>query len=319
MITIRLMREEDTDAVRQVDVAAFGAWWRQLTGDTTEQPQRTRTSVLACREKDPKGCFVAEEGGHMVGLVFSRTWGGVGWFGTFAVLPEYQGRGIGKRLIAASLDYLCQDPKRVIGLETMPESPYNLGLYLRRGFQARFPTLLLSKDLEPSAEGNVDLPRWSRASAETQERWLSDLRKATGRIYPRLDYTKEIISTARHGLGETLALTDDATAIGLSTMWLVSSRQGQGEESANVQVLALHPAYTGEETFRALLDATEALASAHGKRKLTLSLNGRHAWALERLLRWGYRVERAMARMVLQGTDEGPCTDGYANLSRWAG
>jgi len=26
-----------------------------------------------------------------IGFIFSRTWGGVGWFGTFAVLPEYQG------------------------------------------------------------------------------------------------------------------------------------------------------------------------------------------------------------------------------------
>jgi ribosomal protein S18 acetylase RimI-like enzyme len=97
------------------------------------------TNVLTLRENDPEGCFVAEEEGRVVGLVFSRTWGGVGWFGTFAVLLKYQGRGIGKRLIAASLDYLRQDPGRVrvIGLETMPESPYSPGLYLRRGLQAR--------------------------------------------------------------------------------------------------------------------------------------------------------------------------------------
>ena len=319
MSTIRLMREEDTDAVRQVDALAFGAWWRQLTGETAGRPQRTFISVLACREKDPEGCFVAEGDGRVVGLVFSRTWGGVGWFGTFAVLPEYQGRGIGRQLIAASLDYLRQDPERVIGLETMPESPYNLGLYLRRGFQVRLPTLLLSKDLKPSIKGEADLLRWSRASAKTRERWLADLREATGRIYPRLDYTKEIISTARHGLGETLVLTDGVRAVGLSITWLVSSREGKGEEWASVQILALHPAHTNERLFRTLLDATEALAHTHGKRKLTLSVNGRHAWALEQLLRWGYRVERAMVRMVLKGTDKGPPTDGCVNLSRWAG
>lgn len=319
MTIIRLMCKKDTDAIRQVDVAAFSAWWRQPTGDTTGRPQRTRTSVLACQEKDPQGCFVAEEAGRVVGLIFSHTWGGVGWFGTFAVLPEYQGRGIGKRLIAASLDYLHRDPDRVIGLETMPESPYNLGLYLRRGFQSRLPTFLLSKDLGPSAKGNVDLPRWSQASAETRERWLTDLRDATGRIYPRLDYTKEIISTTRHGLGETLALTDGAEAIGLSTTWLVGSREGQGEGPASIQVLALHPGYADEETFRALLDATEALARGHGKQELTLPVNGRHTQALKWLLEWGYRVERAMVRMVLEGTDEGPFTDDYVNLSRWAG
>jgi ribosomal protein S18 acetylase RimI-like enzyme len=319
MITIRLMREEDASAVRRVDALAFGTWWRQLTGDSAELPQRTHANVLALRKKDPEGCFVAEEDGRVLGFVFSRTWGGVGWFGTFAVLPEYQGRGIGRQLIAASLDYLRQDPGRVIGLETMPESPYNLGLYLRRGFQARLPTFLLSKPLTRPTTDGIDLPYWSSVGAKTRERWLTDLREATGRIQPRLDYTKEIVSTARHDVGKTLMLTDGARAVGLSTVWLLSSREGQGEELASVQVLALHPAYTDEDTFRVLLGATEDLACARGKQKLALPVNGRYAWGLERLLGWGYRVERAMVRMVLEGTDGGPSNDGHVNLSRWAG
>lgn len=302
-----------------MEAAAFGSWWQQLTGKTAERPQRTRISILTCQEKDPEGCFVAEEEGRVVGLIFSRTWGGVGWFGTFAVLPECQGRGVGKQLIAASLDYLRQEPNRVIGLETMPESPYNLGLYLRQGFQACFPTLLLSRTLEQPAGGNVDLPRWSSAGAGTRERWLADLREATGRIYPALDYTKEITSTAQHGLGETLVLIDGGRDVGMSTVWLVSSREGRGKELASVHVLALHPDYTDDETFRALLNGSEALARAHGRQKLMVSVNGRHAWALEQLLGWGYRVERAMVRLGLKGTDEGPSVDGYVNLSRWAG
>lgn len=319
MITIRPMRDEDADAVREVDAVAFWTWERQVRGEAAQRQRRTRTNVLACREKDPEGCCVADDGQRVVGFIFSRTWGGVGWFGTFAVLPECQGRGIGQQLIAASLEYLRQDPRRVIGLETMPGSPYNLGLYLRQGFQARFPTLLLSKNLEQRALDGVDLPRWSTASAGTRERWLADLREVTGRIQPRLDYTKEIISTARNGLGETMVLADGARAIGMSVVWLVGSREGLGEERASTHILALHPVHTDEEAFRALLGASEALARARGKRKLTLPVNARHAWALERLLEWGYRVERAMVRMVLEGTDEGPSTDNCVNLSRWAG
>jgi hypothetical protein len=48
-------------------------------------------------------------------------------------------------------------------------------------------------------------------------------------------------------------------------------------------------------------------------------VNARHAWALERLLEAGYRVERLSARMILAGTSADPSTDGYVNLSRWAG
>ena len=163
MRTIRKMRQEDADVVRHVDAVAFGAWISQERKEQAQLCQRTRTNVLACWEKATDGCFVTEEDGRVVGFIFSRAWGGVGWFGTFAVLPSYQDHGIGKQLIAARLAYLRQDPDRVIGLETMPESPYNLGFYLRQGFHPHFPTFLLSKTLVPSGKDIADLPRWSSA------------------------------------------------------------------------------------------------------------------------------------------------------------
>jgi len=319
VVTIRLMREEDVHTIREVDAVAFWTWEKQLKGETAQLYRRTPTNVLVSREKDPEGCFVAEEGDHVVGFIFSRTWGSVGWFGTFAVLPEYQGRGIGQQLVTASLEYLRQDPGRVIGLETMAGSPYNLGLYLRQGFQARFPTLLLSKALEQPTADDVDLPRWAQAEAGTRKRWLAELREATWQMLPGLDYSKEITSTARHSLGETLVLTHGVKAVGMSTVWLVSSCEGWGEEWASVQALTLHPDHTGDDTFRALLDATEALARTGGKQKVTMAVNARHTWALERLLKWGYRVERMAVHMVLKRTDDGPCTDGCVDLSRWAG
>jgi ribosomal protein S18 acetylase RimI-like enzyme len=319
MSTIRLMRKGDADAVRCVDSASFGAWWGQQAGETVDVPRRTRANVLACLEKDPEGCFVAEEGERIVGMIFSRTWGGVGWFGTFAVLPEYQGRGIGRQLIAASLEYLRRDAGRVIGLETMPESAYNLGLYLKRGFQPHSLTLSLSKELAAPAAGRDELMCWSQVSEKTQGRWLADLREATGRLCPGLDYSKEVVSTAQHGLGETLVLEDRAQAIGLSTVWLTSSREGWGEERAAVQVLALHPDYTDKETLCALLRATERLALNHGKRQLALPVNTHHDRALGWLFNLGYRVDRAMVRLVLKGTAGGPSQDDLVNLSRWAG
>jgi ribosomal protein S18 acetylase RimI-like enzyme len=319
MTTIRLMQEADLDAVRRVDAVAFGAWWEQLTGKDEKLPPRTRANVLALLEKDPGGCFVAEEERRVVGLIFSRTWGSVAWLGTFAVLPDYQRRGIGQRLLAASLHYLRQTPYRVIGLETMPDITYNLGLYLKQGFLPALPTLLLSKRLEPATGGEIRLDRWSRVDAETRQSWLSELRVVTDRVRPGLDYSKEITSTARHGLGETLVLTSHARAIGLSSIWLKSSRESVNPDTASIQIMALDPACTSGDSFRALVGASESLASAHRKSEIVVPVNARHAGALRQLLDAGYRVERYSARMVLAGTEVSPPTDEHVNLSRWAG
>jgi ribosomal protein S18 acetylase RimI-like enzyme len=319
MSDIRMMHEDDLEHVIAIEAAAFGAWHRQTYGGGGDVAPRTRTNVLSCLAKDPAGCFVAREDDQPVGFIFSRTWGSVGWFGTFSVLPEWQGQGIGKQLLAASLGYLRQGPGRVIGLSTMPESPANLGLYLKHGFQVRHLTLLLRKSLAGSAEPTAGLPRWSRATPATRARWLASLRAASGRIHPGLDYSKEIVTTAEYQQGDTAVLAEGGQAAGMAVVWLASSRQGQEAPFAVMQALVLDPAHTGAGRFRALLAGAESMVRASGLDEILVPVNARHTWALAQLLRWDYRVMRAMVRMVLAGTDRGPAVDRHVNLVRWAG
>lgn len=319
MSHIRIMQEGDLEQVIEIEAAAFGAWHRRTYGRESGIPQRRRTNVRSCLVKDPAGCFVAEEDEHLVGFIFSRTWGSVGWFGTFSVLPEWQEQGIGKRLIAASLGYLRQRPGRVIGLSTMPESPYNLGLYLKLGFQMRHVTLFLRKSLKESPETLSKLPEWSQATPASQESWLVSLREVSERIHPGLDYSKEIEVTAQYEQGETVILTERGQAVGMAVVWLTSGRQGQAATYGNTQVLVLDPSHTDGNRFRALLTGAEAMVRARGVEEIILPVNAQHTWALERLLHWEYRVERAMLRMVLAGTDGGPTVDHHVNLVRWAG
>jgi ribosomal protein S18 acetylase RimI-like enzyme len=319
MSNIRTMQEDDLDRIIEIEAAAFGAWYRQTHGGEADIPRRTRTNVRSCQVKDPAGCFVAQEDDQIVGFVLSRTWGSVGWFGTFSVLPEWQGQGIGKQLVAASLGYLRQRPDRVIGLSTMPESPYNLGLYLKMGFQMRHLTLFLRKSLAGLPESPIELPRWSEASPATGERWLASLLEATGQIHPGLDYRKEIVVTAQYEQGETVILSEGGRAVGMAVVWLTSGWQGQEATVGNTLVLALDPGHTDAGRFRALLAGAESMVRAHGLEAIVVPVNGRHTWALEQLLRWDYRVDRAMLRMVLAGTDSGPAIDRHVNLVRWAG
>ena len=70
-------------------------------GPDTEWSQRVHGFLVT----DPGGCWVADLGGEVVGLVTSiireRTW----ILATYAVRPGLQGQGIGKPLLDAALDY----------------------------------------------------------------------------------------------------------------------------------------------------------------------------------------------------------------------
>jgi len=339
---LRLMTADDLDDVGRLDAAAFGAWWRGLKGRTAVLPRRTRKNLLACRERDPDGCFVAEQRGRAVGYIFSRTWGGVGWLGPVGVLPRFQGRGAGKVLLRGSVDYLRGAGARVIGLETMPRVPSNVGFYLSQGFGADLPTLLLARQWPSDGEtgeraasiSSLRLGRWSQADAATRARWLDELKEATGLIMPGLDYSPEVLATARHGLAETLVLTasgpvDPAAgrgaglapgrAVGLAVVALEGAREGTRDAPAALIALALHPQGADAADFRLLLGAAEDFARGQGKPGLGVSVNARHAWALRQLLDWGYHVERLTLRMVLAGTSAAPASDQCVDLSRWAG
>ena len=318
-MNFRQMTESDIDPVRQVEAAAFNAWWKAVKGPLADLPCRTRTNILSILDKDPQGCFVAEADGRVVGFIFSRTWGSVGWFGTFAVLPAFQGGGIGKQLVALSLEYLRRKAGRWIGLETAPESAYNQGLYLRQGFEFRFPTLLLSKPLALFVEAESPLPCWVSASEDIRQRWLSDLRVAWDKIHHGLDYSSEIIITAQRHQGKVWVLEYQGQAVGMSVVWHESPRDLIGDEEAIVQVLALHPDFTNEKGLYSLVQAGEFGAAAFGKQMITIAVNTRYTWALELLLKWGYRVERMAVRMVLKETEPLSKPEILVDLNRWAG
>jgi hypothetical protein len=187
------------------------------------------------------------------------------------------------------------------------------------GFQMRHLTLFLRKSLAGPPQRSIELPRWSEATPATRERWLADLREAWGRIHPGLDYSKEIVVTDQFGQGETVILTEGDEAAGMAVVGLTLGRQGLEARAGNTLVLALDPAQTDTGCFRTLLAGTEALVRDRSLEEIVVAVNGQHTWALERLLGWGYRVERAMVRMVLAGTDRGPTVDHHVNLVRWAG
>lgn len=143
-VVIRNYRPEDLPAARQVTVDAFaplcidvciekrfglvnGTGWRQ----------RKAAQIDDQTQANPDGVFVAEVDGRLVGLVTSELDPNarIGRIPNLAVAPAYQGRGIGKRLMTACLEYFRTVGMQYVKIETMVGNELADRYYRKLGFQ----------------------------------------------------------------------------------------------------------------------------------------------------------------------------------------
>lgn len=100
-------------------------------------------------DKSPNASIIYEVNNKIAGYNFMHIWGDFAWFGPFGVNPEYQGKGIGKEMLNHTIKFLKEDMKvSTIGLYTMPESKYNVGLYMSMGFKPLKLSLCMQKELD---------------------------------------------------------------------------------------------------------------------------------------------------------------------------
>lgn len=302
---IRTMQVEDAEAVVRLDALAFSKYWQE-TGRGASLPARTHQNILACLDINPQGCLVAAEK-EPVGYLFSRVWGEVGWIGTFGVHPTWQGRGIGKALLLAGVGRLKTAGCRVIGLETMPDSPYNIGFYARLGFTPAQPTLSLDKVTGLHAPS----PLYELCSPPNETSKLATVTRISRAAWPVLDLAIEAQNAATFGWGETLL-------IGWPDVWAVAvvrtTPKRVGEEPyCEIRAMAVVPDHK-KDTGQALL-AVEAFAASRDLAEVYLHINAYHTQALQDALKAGFKVSHAMLRMLLTSDVPGP---GGVELCRWA-
>jgi GNAT superfamily N-acetyltransferase len=110
---LRPMTQSDVPEVERVSVEAFAdldrrthrAGWPEPVARTDAESARWRERIAHLVAGDPRGCWVAEDRGGILGAAVSTkrdlTW----LLAVYVVRPGVQGRGVGRQLLDAAMSY----------------------------------------------------------------------------------------------------------------------------------------------------------------------------------------------------------------------
>lgn len=141
--TIRTFKPEDLEAVKRLTVESF-------TGVTLEQNVEQALGILNGHDwrwrkarhidddvaANPRGVFVAESNGRVVGYITALIdrEAGRGRIPNLAVAAEFRGHGLGRKLIEHALDYFRREGLAYAMIETMAQNEVGQHLYPACGF-----------------------------------------------------------------------------------------------------------------------------------------------------------------------------------------
>jgi hypothetical protein len=304
-------------------------------------------------DRSGAGAVVADDHGQIVGFNFNHLFGSTGWMGPLAVLPKYQGVGVGKAVVLAGIEFFRERDAAVIGLETMPRNFRNIGFYSKLGFDPGPLCLdMVSQTHDGGASvgthGTKILYLKDGASAD-REKVLRDCSEISGALSPGLDYSGEILLNLEHRFGDTVVLMDEAGVAGFAICHLEPYGQFEERRELKVNVLAMRPgsaaavmepATNGTETagghahgepaspeedpesraaldrLSALLTGVKDLAARENLSVVRLHIRSDKWIALRSLLSWGYNVGYSDLRMCLSGFVEEEPPE-WIHFCRW--
>ncbi len=266
---LRPMDMGDLVVAAEISAASFGF-------DISAAPARRRwlARVGHVLASDPGGAFAAELDGQVVGVAQAMLREGLWCLSLLSVLPEAQGSGAGRELLARALAY---GSPAAPGLIVSSNDPRALRLYGLSGFALR-PTL--------EAEGSLRRERLPRPDPRVRDADASDLDALAeiSRAVRGAAHTPELEFALRQG-GKLLRLGDAGFAVAMPghAVWLLTARD--------------------EDAARALLWQALELAG-DSQRPLLRWITGEQEWAVDVVLEagLGLRGYGALAVRAATGT-----------------
>lgn len=271
---VRPMTRDDLPGVASVCNEAFGALRRDAgAGAAPMFPTLLFETRFAA---DPAGCLVAADSasGEVSGALLSVARGTMGWFGPLAVHPNAQRQGLGEELVAAYLDISNTRGVRLMGLETLPDSPFHVEFYSKMTFRPSWTGINYRRSL---AGVSTSMPPDVEIDGV-----IPDL----GFLYEGLDVSGEAAAATGRGAGHVLT-TDDGVAI------LHTESTFQPPDTGFVPFCAA----ASWDGFSRLMGAAEHLTRGNGGATLLTRTSGSSLNTLDGLTDLGYRAGEVMVRM----------------------
>jgi len=233
-----------------------------------------------------------------------------GWMGPLAVHPDYQGQGIGKMVVSSGVEWLKRQGARVIGLETMPRTMDNVGFYSTLGFVPGHLTVTVTLE---AARAGIQSTTISSLNPHERELALRQCRALLDKLAPGYDYTREILLTAQHDLGDTLFVRKGFDVLAFAICHSVPLVEGRATEEMRV----LKMVAKSEADFDHLVTQLCAHARVRGARRVAIRVQGQYGNVYRRLIGRGARVRWTDLRMSVHDYAEAKPADGGIVLSNW--
>ena len=233
-----------------------------------------------------------------------------GWMGPLAVHPDYQAQGVGKIIVNAGIDWLKQKGARVIGLETMPRTMDNVGFYSTLGFNPGHLTVTVTLE---GARAGIQSLALSTLSPHERELAMRQCRSLVSELIPGYDYTREIILTAQHQLGDTFVVRSGGDARSFAICHSAPLVEGRATDELRVLKMVART----ETDFDALVTQLCAHARVRAARRIAIRVQGQYSDVYRRLMARGARVRWTDLRMALNGFEETRAAGGGVVLSNW--
>jgi GNAT superfamily N-acetyltransferase len=247
--------------------------------------------------------------GTIIAFNIAHRSGAEGWMGPLAVHPDHQGHGIGKSVVLAGVEWLKEKGARVIGLETMPRTMDNVGFYSALGFTPGRLTVTLTLD---AIRGRQQAALYSALDEARRVETLEKCAALVEASAPGYDYTREIVLTESHGLGETLIVESGGEIRAFAICHGVPLVQGRVREEIRVLKLVAQTAADVDDLVTQLCIYTHGVTA----KRVAVRAQSEYDDVYRALIQRGARVRWTDLRMSLSGYAEKIPQAGIV-LSNW--